>query len=216
MWQGSPTDWECACGGVVLGCQVETECRQSELSTAEREQALRLKSRAVELLPDGAANLAKLQVGPALRWGWEAGGWMGPACVTRSCHFPPPTPLHPTPLPPQLVVESSAQRVIHLAGQWEKHRVPLLAEYRHLRKLQDCREVGSRVRVGVDSPGLWVGAGSGPPEGPLQCSASLPSTHGALGSWNLLDGWQRSRSCTRVFGQLLKRPAGRRRSTSSW
>ncbi|XP_019569887.2 coiled-coil domain-containing protein 22 [Rhinolophus sinicus] len=87
--------------------QVETECRQSELSTAEREQALRLKSRAVELLPDGAANLARLQ----------------------------------------LVVESSAQRVIHLAGQWEKHRVPLLAEYRHLRKLQDCRELESSRRL---------------------------------------------------------------------
>uniref|UniRef100_H0WDS3 Coiled-coil domain-containing protein 22 n=1 Tax=Cavia porcellus TaxID=10141 RepID=H0WDS3_CAVPO len=86
---------------------VENECRQSELSTAEREQALRLKSRAVELLPDGAANLAKLQ----------------------------------------LVVESSAQRVIHLAGQWEKHRVPLLAEYRHLRKLQDCRELESSRRL---------------------------------------------------------------------
>nr|XP_060494504.1 coiled-coil domain-containing protein 22 [Panthera onca] len=87
--------------------QVETECRQSELSTAEREQALRLKSQAVELLPDGAANLAKLQ----------------------------------------LVVESSAQRVIHLAGQWEKHRVPLLAEYRQLRKLQDCRELESSRRL---------------------------------------------------------------------
>lgn len=87
--------------------QVETECRQSELSVAEQEQALRLKSRAVELLPDGAANLAKLQ----------------------------------------LVVESSAQRVIHLASQWEKHRVPLLAEYRHLRKLQDCRELESSRRL---------------------------------------------------------------------
>ncbi|KAM4819374.1 coiled-coil domain-containing protein 22 [Thomomys bottae] len=87
--------------------QVETECRQSELSMVEREQALRLKSRAVELLPDGAANLAKLQ----------------------------------------LVVESSAQRVIHLAGQWEKHRVPLLAEYRHLRKLRDCRELESSRRL---------------------------------------------------------------------
>ncbi|XP_040854621.1 coiled-coil domain-containing protein 22 [Ochotona curzoniae] len=87
--------------------QVESECRQRELSTAEQEQALRLKSRAVELLPDGAANLAKLQ----------------------------------------LVVESSAQRVIHLAGQWEKHRVPLLAEYRHLRKLQDCRELESSRRL---------------------------------------------------------------------
>ncbi|XP_008585359.1 PREDICTED: coiled-coil domain-containing protein 22 isoform X1 [Galeopterus variegatus] len=87
--------------------QVETECRQCELSTVEREQALRLKSRAVELLPDGATNLTKLQ----------------------------------------LVVESSAQRLIHLAGQWEKHRVPLLAEYRHLRKLQDCRELESSRRL---------------------------------------------------------------------
>lgn len=87
--------------------QVETECRQSELSVAEQEQALRLKSRTVELLPDGAANLTKLQ----------------------------------------LVVESSAQRLIHLASQWEKHRVPLLAEYRHLRKLQDCRELESSRRL---------------------------------------------------------------------
>ncbi|XP_008840822.1 coiled-coil domain-containing protein 22 [Nannospalax galili] len=87
--------------------QVESECRQSDLSIMEQEQALRLKSQAVELLPDGAANLAKLQ----------------------------------------LVVESSAQRVIHLAGQWEKHRVPLLAEYRHLRKLQDCRELESSRRL---------------------------------------------------------------------
>ncbi|XP_008957584.1 coiled-coil domain-containing protein 22 isoform X2 [Pan paniscus] len=87
--------------------QAESECRHSKLSTAEREQALRLKSRAVELLPDGTANLAKLQ----------------------------------------LVVENSAQRVIHLAGQWEKHRVPLLAEYRHLRKLQDCRELESSRRL---------------------------------------------------------------------
>lgn len=47
----------------------------------------------------------------------------------------------------QLVVENSAQRVIHLAGQWEKHRVPLLAEYRHLRKLQDCRELESSRRL---------------------------------------------------------------------
>ncbi|XP_003418024.1 coiled-coil domain-containing protein 22 isoform X1 [Loxodonta africana] len=92
--------------GVSL-VQVETECWQSELSTAEQEQALRLKSRAVELLPDGAANLSKLQ----------------------------------------LVVESSAQRVIHLAGQWEKHRVPLLAEYRHLRRLQDHRELESSRRL---------------------------------------------------------------------
>lgn len=86
--------------------QMETRCRQTELSTAEREQALHLKRRAVQLLPDGTANLAKLQ----------------------------------------LVVESSAQRVVHLAGQWEKHRAALLAEYRHLQKLQACRELESPRR----------------------------------------------------------------------
>lgn len=76
----------------------------------------------------------------------------------------------------QLVVESSAQRVIHLAGQWEKHRVPLLAEYRHLRKLQDCREVGR--------DGLGCGwGGSGPSLGGHACAVLtvlLP-----MGSWQL-------------------------------
>lgn len=57
-----------------MGCQVEAERRQSELSVAEREQVLRLKSRAAELLPDGAANLAKLQVGLAAGLGGRAGG----------------------------------------------------------------------------------------------------------------------------------------------
>lgn len=87
--------------------QMENECRQNELSTAEREQALRVQSQAVELLPDGDANLAKLQQ----------------------------------------LVESSAQRVIHLAAQWERHRVPLLEEYRQLRQLQDSRELESSRRL---------------------------------------------------------------------
>lgn len=76
----------CMTGSLVVSVyQVETECRQSELSVAEQEQALRLKSRAVELLPDGAANLTKLQVG----WDWFGSrvvGWMDPACfdaITR-------------------------------------------------------------------------------------------------------------------------------------
>lgn len=69
MWLSYSADGS----GGLMGCQVETECRQSELSTAEREQALRLKSRAVELLPDGTANLAKLQVGLAPWLGGRAG-----------------------------------------------------------------------------------------------------------------------------------------------
>lgn len=65
-----------ACDWVSAG-QAESECRQSELSTAEREQALRLKSRTVELLPDGAANLAKLQVGLGMWLGGERQGVAG-------------------------------------------------------------------------------------------------------------------------------------------
>lgn len=131
---------------------------------AEREQALRLKTRAVELLPDGAANLVKLQVGLVLGLGWKGWRWEDLACVTCTLL-----------LPPQLVVESSAQRVIHLAGQWEKHRVPLLAEYRHLRKLQDCRKVGGRVLgCGWDRFGFSLGSH------PHALLTAFYSTHGVL------------------------------------
>ncbi|XP_027697028.1 coiled-coil domain-containing protein 22 isoform X2 [Vombatus ursinus] len=87
--------------------QIEAEAHQDWLSTTEREQARRLKRRAVDLLPDAPSNLAKLQV----------------------------------------VVEASAQRVIHLTGQWERHRVPLLAEYRALKKRRDQRELESLHRA---------------------------------------------------------------------
>ncbi|XP_068939065.1 coiled-coil domain-containing protein 22 isoform X2 [Petaurus breviceps papuanus] len=87
--------------------QVEAQTQQAWLSATEREQARRLKRRAVDLLPDAPSNLAKLQV----------------------------------------VVEASAQRVIHLTGQWERHRVPLLAEYRALKKRRDQREVESSHRA---------------------------------------------------------------------
>lgn len=54
----------------VLGCpdgwypppQVEAEVRQGRLTLGAREDALRLKARAVELLPDAQNNMAKLQV----------------------------------------------------------------------------------------------------------------------------------------------------------
>lgn len=74
----------------IPACQVETECRQNELSVAEREQALRLKTRAVELLPDGAANLVKLQVGLVLGLGWKGWRWEDLACVTCTLLLPPP------------------------------------------------------------------------------------------------------------------------------
>ncbi|XP_065509371.1 LOW QUALITY PROTEIN: coiled-coil domain-containing protein 22 [Caloenas nicobarica] len=87
--------------------QAEAEVRQGRLALAGREDALRLKARAVELLPDAQSNMAKLQ----------------------------------------LVVESSSRRIVSLAGQWERHRGPLLAEYRHLRALRDSAQLESSRRL---------------------------------------------------------------------
>ncbi|RMB90016.1 hypothetical protein DUI87_33573 [Hirundo rustica rustica] len=81
--------------------QAEAEVRQCRGALGGREDALRVKARAVELLPDAQNNMAKLQ----------------------------------------LVVESSSRRIVSLAGQWERHRGPLLAEYRQLRALRDSAQV---------------------------------------------------------------------------
>ncbi|XP_059588555.1 coiled-coil domain-containing protein 22 isoform X2 [Alligator mississippiensis] len=47
----------------------------------------------------------------------------------------------------QLVVESSAQRILALAGQWELHRRPLLDECRRLKGLRDTRQLESSRRL---------------------------------------------------------------------
>ncbi|XP_013921039.1 PREDICTED: coiled-coil domain-containing protein 22 [Thamnophis sirtalis] len=47
----------------------------------------------------------------------------------------------------QVLVESSAQRVIQLAAQWEKHRVPLIQEFRELKALHDSKEMESSQRL---------------------------------------------------------------------
>ncbi|XP_042308347.1 coiled-coil domain-containing protein 22 isoform X2 [Sceloporus undulatus] len=47
----------------------------------------------------------------------------------------------------QVVVESSAKRVIQLAAQWEKHRVPLIQEFRDLKALHDSKELESSQRL---------------------------------------------------------------------
>lgn len=79
-------------GSGVHWCQVETECQQNELSMAEQKQVLRLKSRAVELLPDGAANLTKLQVGLGLDWqAWGAHSGKDLSVVVSPCLILPPS-----------------------------------------------------------------------------------------------------------------------------
>ncbi|XP_048338266.1 coiled-coil domain-containing protein 22-like [Sphaerodactylus townsendi] len=47
----------------------------------------------------------------------------------------------------QVVVESSAQRIVQLAAQWEKHRVPLVQEFRELKALHDSKELESSQRL---------------------------------------------------------------------
>jgi len=41
----------------------------------------------------------------------------------------------------QELVDSSAQRLVKLANQWEKHRAPLIAQYRELKELVDHKQV---------------------------------------------------------------------------
>ncbi|XP_071657358.1 coiled-coil domain-containing protein 22 [Patagioenas fasciata] len=87
--------------------QAEEEVRQGRLALGGRQDALRVKARAVELLPDAQSNMAKLQ----------------------------------------LLVESSSRRIVNLAGQWERHRGPLLAQFRHLRALRDSAQLESSRRL---------------------------------------------------------------------
>uniref|UniRef100_A0A8V5GRA9 Coiled-coil domain-containing protein 22 n=1 Tax=Melopsittacus undulatus TaxID=13146 RepID=A0A8V5GRA9_MELUD len=87
--------------------QVEAEVQQGRLALGGREDALRLKHQAIELLPDAQSNMAKLQ----------------------------------------LVVEASGRRIVSLAGQWERHRGPLLTQYRHLRALRDSAQLESSRRL---------------------------------------------------------------------
>ncbi|XP_072345087.1 coiled-coil domain-containing protein 22-like [Scyliorhinus torazame] len=47
----------------------------------------------------------------------------------------------------QGVIESSAQRIVNLANQWDKHRVPLIEEHRRLRELIDNRELESSRKL---------------------------------------------------------------------
>ena len=41
----------------------------------------------------------------------------------------------------QSVVDASAQRLVNLAQQWEKHRAPLIDQYRELKQLNANRVV---------------------------------------------------------------------------
>uniref|UniRef100_A0A452J0J3 Coiled-coil domain-containing protein 22 n=1 Tax=Gopherus agassizii TaxID=38772 RepID=A0A452J0J3_9SAUR len=47
----------------------------------------------------------------------------------------------------QLLVESSAQRLVHLAAQWETRRGPLMDQYRHLRAARHSCQLESTRRV---------------------------------------------------------------------
>uniref|UniRef100_UPI00398E5BBC coiled-coil domain-containing protein 22 n=1 Tax=Pristiophorus japonicus TaxID=55135 RepID=UPI00398E5BBC len=47
----------------------------------------------------------------------------------------------------QGVIESSAQRIVNLASQWEKHRVPLIEEHRRLKEVVDNRELESSRKL---------------------------------------------------------------------
>ncbi|XP_053908133.1 coiled-coil domain-containing protein 22 [Cuculus canorus] len=87
--------------------QAEAEAQEGRRALGGREEALRLRTTALELLPEAPQNLHKLQ----------------------------------------LVVEASSRRLLSLAGQWERHRQPLLDEFRHLRALRDSAQLESSRRL---------------------------------------------------------------------
>ncbi|XP_018414031.1 PREDICTED: coiled-coil domain-containing protein 22 [Nanorana parkeri] len=102
--------------------QVEEETSTMRQQCEEKEDVVRVKKRAVELLPDADNNLAKLQA----------------------------------------MVDSSTQRLVNLAGQWESHRVRLVDEYRELRKvhqekedessrwMKDVKDLYDKIRASAD------------------------------------------------------------------
>ena len=49
----------------------------------------------------------------------------------------------------QAVVEASSRRIVSLAAQWERHRGPLLTEFRQLRALRDSAQVWGGGSLGV-------------------------------------------------------------------
>ncbi|XP_062454654.1 6-phosphofructo-2-kinase/fructose-2,6-bisphosphatase 1 isoform X2 [Rhea pennata] len=165
--------------------QAEAEVRQGRLALGSRQDALRLKAQALELLPDAQGNLAKLQLVveaiSGVFWGvlmahfgvlparWQlvveafTGVFWG-VLTARSGVLPARWQLvveaftgvfwgvltarsGVLPARWQLVVEASSQRIVSLAGQWERHRGPLLAEYRHLRALRDSAQLESSRRL---------------------------------------------------------------------
>ncbi|XP_074872332.1 coiled-coil domain-containing protein 22 isoform X2 [Carettochelys insculpta] len=87
--------------------QAEAALWQQQLVLGGREETLRVKRQALELLPQADNNLAKLQ----------------------------------------LLVEGSAQRLVHLATQWETRREPLLEQYRGLRAARRSRQLESARHV---------------------------------------------------------------------
>lgn len=105
--------------------QVLDELKQRELRNAEEEEKMQVKKKTADLLPDAENNLLKLQVG----------GTPEPPL--------PPQRLCPKPCCPylQALVEGGAKRVVNLASQWEKHRAPLIEEYRRLKEICSNKDV---------------------------------------------------------------------------
>lgn len=110
--------------GVV---QVLDELKQRELRNSEKEEKIQVKKKTIDLLPDADNNLLKLQVG--------ADAWCHPAKQVSQIHY-----IY-VPSSLQALVEASAKRVVNLASQWEKHRAPLVDEYRRLKDICSSKDV---------------------------------------------------------------------------
>lgn len=86
--------------------QITQEIEKEEKTLAQQREKDVLRTRTLELLPDGEANIVKLEQ----------------------------------------LVEAGAQRLVALAAQWEKHRVPLINQYRQAVKVHSSRMVSTRIK----------------------------------------------------------------------
>ncbi|XP_033098923.1 coiled-coil domain-containing protein 22 homolog [Anneissia japonica] len=87
--------------------QMEEQVSVHEHKNTEKVDAVRVKKRTLDLLPDAENNIAKLQG----------------------------------------VVDASASRLVNLGNQWEKHRAPLIDEFRQLKELNTNRVSESQKKL---------------------------------------------------------------------
>ncbi|KAL8579947.1 hypothetical protein ACOMHN_060248 [Nucella lapillus] len=105
--------------------QMDEQVSSAAQQALDKEDAFHVKKRTMDLLPDAQNNIQKLQ--------------------KRTMDLLPDAQNNIQKL--QAVVDNSAQRLLSLAAQWEKHRAPLIKQFRTLRELSSQRESEAQKKL---------------------------------------------------------------------